>query len=180
MDLQHALALLELQGSDVGSLTAASLRKQYLRLALRTHPDKRPEDPRAAERFQALGAAHAAVLEAVAAGAAAAEERERASALLDLLLRALRGEDVEAQLRGLGEYRPPAAFGVDLTVRFDGRVPPAADDACGSDSDSGGGGGGGGAPDLRAAFREAFLDEGLTEEGDPLGGYELPLGEREV
>lgn len=177
MDLQQALALLELQGGDVRALTAASLRKQYLRLALRTHPDKRPGDPQAAQRFQALGAAHAAVLEAVSAGLAAAEERERATALLGLLLRALHGEDVDAELRGLGEYRPPAAFGVDMAVRFDGRVPPAADDSCDDVSDSGSGGG---VPDLRAAFQAAFLAEGLTEEGDPLAGYELPLGEREV
>lgn len=173
MDVQQALALLELQGSDAGALTAESLRKQYLRLALRTHPDKRPGDPRAAERFQALGAAHSLLLERLAAGTEVLQEQERAAALLSLLLRALAGEDVTDALRRLGEYRPPDAFGVDLSLPFDARLPPAAAD------DSNGGCSSPEQPDLRQAFREMFQDEGLTEEGDPQGGYELPL-EREV
>lgn len=164
MDLRQARRLLELP-EDGGPLTAEALRKQYLRLALRTHPDKNPGDASAAERFADLGAAHTALLAAVAQGAAAAREHERAAALLDLLLRAVQGEDVSNELAALGEYRPPAEFGVDLSVRFDSRV-LAADscDECGHRPPT----------DVRQAFRELFREEGLTEEGDPIGGYELP------
>lgn len=165
MDVRQARRLFELPEDDC-PLTAEALRKQYLRLALRTHPDKNPGDAGAAERFAQLGAAHTALLAAVAQGAAAAREHERAAALLDLLLRALQGEEVACELAALGEYRPPAEFGVDLSVRFDSRVPAA--DSCG------GGGTFQPPPDLRQAFRELFQEEGLTEDGDPIGGYELP------
>lgn len=168
MELCEALSLLQLPGGDAASsLTAEALRKQYLRLALRTHPDKNPADPGAAQRFQRLGAAHARVLEAVQHGRSLAAEQRRTASLLDLLRRALAGETVEEQLRELGEYRPPAAFGADLAVRFDGRVPPPPH----------GGSDGLQEPqpaDLRQLFKEAFREEGLTDEGDPAGGYELP------
>lgn len=166
MEMQEALRLLQLQGADAAALTAEALRKQYLRLALRTHPDKNPQDPLAAERFQALGAAHALLLERLHHDAGLLAEQERTAALLALLVRAMQGEDVDRELRAMGEYRPPAAFGVDLAVAFDGRVPPAA-----SSSDCGEGQ----QPDLRQAFANVFQEEGLTEEGDPAEGYELPL-----
>lgn len=164
MDLQHARRLLELP-ADGAPLTAEVLRKQYLRLALRTHPDKNPGDAGAAERFANLGSAHATLLAAVQHGAAAAQEHERAAALIDLLLRALQGEDVSGELAALGEYRPPAEFGMDLSVAFDKRV-LAADSCDGSIFEP--------PTDLRETFRELFQDEGLTEEGDPIGGFELP------
>lgn len=167
MELREALSLLQLQPQDAGALTAEALRKQYLRLALQTHPDKNPGDPGAAARFQALGAAHTALLERLQHGAAVVREQQQTSALLDLLLRALSGEDVEAQLRGLGQYRPPPGFGVDPAVPFDARVPPPPRSQHEPQ------------PDLRQAFREVFQEEGLAEEGDPAGGYELPL-EREI
>lgn len=167
MELKEALAVLQLPASALPTLTAEAVRKQYLRLALRTHPDKNP-DPRAAERFAALGAAHAAVLAALAADAAAHDEQRRTATLLELLLRALAGEDVEAELRAAGEYRPPAAFGVDLAVPFDARVPqaPAGPTNAAADESQ---------PDMQQALREMFEEEGLTEDGDPLAGYELPL-----
>lgn len=168
MELSEALAVLQLPASALPSLTAEAVRKQYLRLALRTHPDKNPDDPLAAERFAALGEAHAAVLAAVAADAAAHDEQRRTATLLDLLLRALAGEDVEAELRAAGEYRPPTAFGVDLAVPFDARVAPPPAGPPGAVA-------AGAEPDMRQAFREMFQEEGLTEDGDPLGGYELPL-----
>lgn len=168
MELQEALSVLQLPASALPALTAEALRKQYLRLALRTHPDKNPGDPDATQRFAALAAAHAAVLASLEEGAAAHDEQRRTTTLLDLLLRALAGEDVEAELRAAGKYRPPAAFGVDLAVPFDARVPPpppAQQGAAAHEPE----------PDLRQALREMFEDEGLTEEGDPVGGYELPL-----
>lgn len=162
MDVPRALQTLGLAGSGAAPLTAEALRRAYLRLALATHPDKNPGDPGAAARFAELQAAHSVLLEAAHAGEALQAERERSAALLDLLMRALAGEDVEAQLQALGEYRPPAAFGVDPAVRFDARLPPS-----GSDGEEE-------AVDVRQAFREAFTAEGLTDEGDPVGGFELP------
>lgn len=173
MELGEALGLLQLQGEAAPPLTAESLRRQYLKLALRTHPDKNPRDAGAADRFARLGAAYALVLETVHHDAVLLHEQRRTSALLDLLLRALQGEQVDAELRALGEYRPPASFGVDLAVAFDARVPPPPQSTdehshYGSSSER---------PDLRQAFREAFQEEGLTEEGDPVGGYAFRPGE---
>ena len=166
MEVQEALRLLQLQGADAAALTAEALRKQFLRLALRTHPDKNPQDPLAAQRFQELGAAHALLLGRLHQDAGLLAEQGRTSALLDLLVRAMRGEDVDAELQAMGEYRPPSQFGVDLAVAFDGRVPPAGGSSdCGEAQQ----------PDLRQAFANAFQEEGLTEEGDPVEGYELPL-----
>lgn len=179
MDLREARRVLGLpEQEEDGSppaLTAEALRKQYLRLALRTHPDKN-RDPEAAERFKQLGTAHAALLEAVQSGAAARQEQEHAAALLALLLRALQGEDVSADLRALGEYQPPALFGIDLGVRFDSRIrppPPATTGESVLEPEPGP------EADLQQVFHEMFQQDGLTEEGDPVGGYELPL-EREV
>lgn len=160
MDVQTARELLRLHD---GPLTAELLRKQYLRLALKTHPDKNPGDPLAAQRFAQLTDAHTALLEAGAGAAAALREQERAATLLDLLLRALQGEDVATKLAELGEYRPPAVFGVDLTARFDGRVPPAERGSYEAPVD------------LNQVFQEVFQQEGLTQEGDPQAGWELPL-----
>jgi hypothetical protein len=167
MDLREALELLELSDAP-GALTIESLRKQYLRLALRTHPDKNPGVEGAAERFQRLGAAHALLLASVERQATVQSEQHRAAALLDLLLRTLQGEDVEEQLRALGEHRPPAAFGVDLTLPFDGRVPPLEAGEGGWVDE--------GPPDVEQLLQEAFQQEGLTKEGDPAGGYAIPPG----
>lgn len=167
MDLREAFELLELSDGPA-ALTVESLRKQYLRLALRTHPDKNPGDASAAERFQRLGAAHALLLETVELQAAARSERQRAAALLDLLLRALQGQDVEGQLRALGEHRPPAAFGVDLALPFDGRVAPPLTQEGGLVEE--------GPPNMEQLLQEVFEQDGLTSEGDPVGGYAIPPG----
>jgi len=168
MELREALQLLQLPDDGV-SLTAEALRKQYLRLALRTHPDKNPGDPKAAEKFKALGAAYELLLDTLHHEASVLQEQQRTAALLAVLLRALRGEEVEDELRAMGEYRPPAAFGLDLTLPFDARVPPAPSSKYDCSEEE---------PDLRQTFKEVFEEEGLTEEGDPQGGFELPL-ERE-
>lgn len=163
IDVPRALQTLGLAGSQAAPPTAEALRRAYLRLALATHPDKNPGDAGAAARFAELQAAHSVLLEAAHAGEALLAERERSAALLDLMMRALGGEDVEAQLQALGEYRPPAAFGVDPAVRFDARLPS---DGGSSDGEE--------AVDVQQAFKEAFKAEGLTDEGDPVGGFELP------
>lgn len=167
MELKEALDVLQLPASALPTLTAAAVRKQYLRLALRTHPDKNSGDHHATERFSALGAAHTAVLAALAAKAAAHDEQRQTATLLELLLRALAGEDVQSELQAAGEYRPPAAFGVDLAVPFDARVlsKPAPQPGAAADD---------GQPDMQQAFHNMFREEGLTDDGDPLGGYELP------
>lgn len=160
MDVQRALALLGL-GGEGGGLTPAALRRAYLATALRTHPDKRPSDAGAAAAFAELQEAHGVALASLLARDAARAERAAADAQLDALARALGGEDVRAELEALGLHRPPPTFGVDLSVRFDARVPPPPRP-------------GSPPPDVRDALRHAFEDEGLTGEGDPAGGYELP------
>ena len=183
MEMHEALRLLQLFDVSIGTLTPELLRRQYLKLALSTHPDKNPGDPGAAERFASLGAAHAQLLRRLHRDRGLQREQEHTAALLGLLLRALRGEDVEEELQALGEYRPPSQFGVDLAVPFDARLPAdeerqqqrrrpqqrhseqhKAPPAAAAE-----------AVDLKEAFREVFDQEGLTEEGDPVGGYELPL-----
>jgi hypothetical protein len=157
MQRAEALAVLGLDPA-AGAPSAAALRRAFLRAAVRLHPDKNPGDASANDRFASLTAAHDALLTALADGAAAAAERARASALLDLLRRALLGEDVRAELSRLGVHRPAEGFGVDLAVPFARWAPPA----------------GAPPPDARAALAAAFAEAGLDAEGAPLGGWARP------
>lgn len=164
MELGEALRVLQLDPRQ--QLTPELIRKRYLRLALKLHPDRNHAGD-AAERFRALGTAYDVALQALSRGEATRQEAERTQALLSLFLRALAGEDVQQQLEELSAYRPSEQFGVDLTVRFDPRL--------GSGSSTGSGGRGassvqqqdeeGGPVDVAAAFRQAFCEDGLTEEG---------------
>lgn len=149
-------------GSDVRDLTPSQLRKHYLKRALVSHPDKNPGDSHAAENFAKLQEAYATLLRRVAAADTACKERAHSDAILDLFLRALRGEDVENQLQSLGVYRPSAQFGIDLAVPFDRRPPPPPDQ-----EDTG-------PVDVKDALAEAFAAAGLDAEGNPLEGWARP------
>lgn len=146
---------------DVLGLTPSQLRKHYLKRALASHPDKNPGDSHAAGNFAQLQEAYALLLRRVVAAGEASQERARSDAILDLFLRALNGEDVEAELQALGVYRPSAQFGVDLAVPFDRRRPPPADPAAGP-------------VDVKDTLAEAFAAAGLDEEGNPLEGWARP------
>ena len=108
-ELAHALRVLHVEGR--APITAELIRKQYLKLALRLHPD-RNHASNATEEFKALGEAYATALQAVAEGEATQREAQRTQDLLDLFLRAMQGEDVAEQLAALGVHRPPDRFGV--------------------------------------------------------------------
>ncbi|GAB4814892.1 hypothetical protein N2152v2_001938 [Parachlorella kessleri] len=159
-ELRQACQMLQLDPCQ--TLTPELVRKQYLKLALRLHPDRNPA-PDAAEAFRNLGEAYELALASVAQGAAAQLEKRQTEALLSVFFRALRGEDVRAELGRMGVHQPPSDFGVDLNSPFDARVELDGDE--------------GGAADVAAAFRDIFQEEGLTEEGDPVDGYAFPLGE---
>jgi hypothetical protein len=160
MDGAEAARLLGI-APDVRSLTPSHLRKYYLKRALASHPDKNPGDSHAAENFAKLQEAYATLLRGVAAVDTASQERAHSDAILDLFLRALRGEDVEKELQGLGVYRPSAQFGVDLAVPFDRRPPPPQDPDDGP-------------VDVNEAINEAFAAAGLDAEGNPLEGWARP------
>ena len=162
MNREEALQVLSIERDAI--LTPAQLRKRYLRSALTTHPDKNKNDADSAERFARLQQAYALLLGEVTDGAARAEEAAKTADLMTLLRRALRGENVEHELAQLGVHRPSTLFGVDLTVPFD-RAPRAV---------AGSGGSGQRCADAEDAFRNAFQDEGLDEEGNPLEGWARP------
>jgi curved DNA-binding protein CbpA len=163
MQTQEALRLLGIAAHSP-DLTAAQLRKQYLRAALATHPDKNKQDAHAGQRFSQLKQAYDLLLAQISDAASAAREGQRTSSLLDLLRRALAGENVEDDLRVLGVHRPSASFGIDLAVPFHrGQQAAAAREEGRGQEDA-----------LRQAFSEAFRDSGLDEEGNPLEGWARP------
>jgi curved DNA-binding protein len=75
--------------------TEAEIRKAYRRLALEWHPDRRPEDPRAGDRFKEISEAYAALInparrreydEASRVGAASAFRHSQDDLLRDLFV----------------------------------------------------------------------------------------------
>jgi hypothetical protein len=164
MRQDEAQALLGI-GHGAPSLTAADLRRHYLRAALSLHPDKNREDEQAGQRFAQLKEAYDLLLGVRHDQEVVRCESVRTSSMLEILTRALSGKDVEAELRRLGVHRPSPLFGIDLTVPFD----------------RGGGGTQGISPEsLQQAFADAFHDSGLDYEGNPLEGWaRSPAGDDE-
>jgi len=165
MDRKEALRILGLESSANG-LTASQLRKHYLRRALDTHPDKHQGDRNYNREFTDLKEAHDVLLQEIKDGEAAAAEASHTEDLLSVLVRALKGENVELELRNLGVHRPSDMFGIDLTVPFE-RWPR---DAAASDVPHEHG-----SPvRIDDAFKEAFREDGLDDEGNPLEGWARP------
>ena len=145
-------------------LAQSDLRKHYLKAALVSHPDKNPGDAKAAERFAVLQEAYSFLLQRITAEQDAVEEKAKTQDILDVFLRAMRGENVEMELRNCGVHRPPDLFGIDLGVPFDSRRTQEDADAA-LDTEP---------VDINDAFAEAFAADGLDEEGNPLGGWARP------
>ena len=159
MQEEEVLQALGISAGD--DLNPSKLRKYYLRAALASHPDKNPQDKDATRRFAALQEAYTFLLEQITAGDQAAKEQAHTKQLFDIFLRAMRGENVENELKILGVHRPPDLFGIDLTVPFSRQLPTSPDDQ----EDS---------LDIKTAFAEAFADSGLDDEGNPLEGWARP------
>lgn len=166
MKVEAALQLLGLEAyaASIDNLTPEHLRKVYLKRALATHPDKRKDDPESTHKFTSLKAAYEVALEAVQGRKATLLEQQHTSQLLETLIKALRGEDVEAELQRLGIYRPSDQFGKDLKIRFDGRLPVDESSQQGGDDEV----------DVLKELKNAFYDQGLNEDGDPLEGWARP------
>jgi len=164
MDRQEAVQVLGLENGN--NLTQAQLRKHYLRCALITHPDKNSGDEESSQKFARVQRAYNLLLEEISLDAALVDEKIRTEELFNLLMRAMKGEDVESELRNLGVPRPSAMFGIDLGIPFERHHPkmPARRNSDGVYEHL----------NMREAFREAFEDEGLDEEGSPLAGWARP------
>jgi DnaJ domain len=171
MDRERALGALGIHDGidDLNDLNPAQLRKAYLKAALACHPDKNKGDQDAAKRFTELQEAYNFLFESISTGQDAAREKARTLEIFDLFLRAMHGDNVEVELKNLGVYRPSDMFGIDLSVAFDRRLPPPPSSSpsnCNVEEEP--------PVDIQDAFVEAFADEGLDEEGNPLEGWARP------
>ena len=166
MDRERAWRILGIADRNANdlNLNPTQLRKHYLKAALACHPDKNAGDKDAAKRFTELQEAYNFLLQGISAGQDAAQEKARTSELLDIFLRAMRGDNVELELRNLGVYRPSDLFGIDFSVAFDRRLPPSSNQQQQDEPPV----------DIQDAFAEAFADEGLDEDGNPLEGWARP------
>jgi len=166
---ESALRALGIGDRNELELHPTQLRKAYLKAALACHPDKNSGDKDAAERFSELQKAYNFLLEDISAGQDAAREKARTSEIFNIFQRAMRGDNVELELKNMGIYRPSDLFGIDLSVAFDTRLPPssAALNPNNFEAEE--------PPvDIQDAFAEAFADEGLDEEGNPVEGWARP------
>ena len=168
MKREEALRLL---GIDAKSweheLSSDQIRKYYLRSCLLYHPDKNPGDTSSHEKFTLLKEAYESLLKEISTEKAARKEAAWTAGLLDILGRALQGENVEDDLRDMGVYRPAEMFGIDLTVPFDERLPGWVYEENLEMKEEG-------YKDVGEVFRDVFNDEGLDEEGNPLEGWARP------
>lgn len=164
MELERALEIFEF--ALLNGVTTDALRRKYLRKAFDVHPDKQKNKDRSNsshEEFVSLQNAYDFLLSQIETVALAAKEKEKTASILAVFERAMQGYNVENDLKDLGVYRPSDAFGVDLSIPFDGRLP--VDTASDSDSEK---------IEPQEALRRAFANEGLDEEGNPLDGWARP------
>ena len=166
MKEEEALEVLGISKDDeINNLSPSLLRKRYLKAALASHPDKNPKDIDSSEKFASLQEAYNLLLQKISADQDAKIEQAKTEEIFNLFQRALQGENVESELQKLGVYRPSAMFGVDLSVPFDRRIPPPPNNQQSVEEE---------VRDIKQAFAEAFADEGLDEEGNPLEGWARP------
>lgn len=159
MRKEDAIALLGLPDEPV--FTASQLRKYYLKAALLTHPDKNLADESSAARFAALQEAYNVLLQNIVTEEQRVREREHTLKIFEVLEQAFKGEDVEHALKNLGVHRPSEMFGIDLSVPFQRRKAKARELNTAE-------------LNLNEAFAEAFADDGMDEEGNPLEGWARP------
>jgi hypothetical protein len=160
LTISQALTILHIEDTEISNLDHSTLRKHYLRQALATHPDKNPQNNTSAQhQFTLLTTAYELLLQSITTTSNIQRERQHTQSLINLLLRALQGEDVQQQLHQLGHYRPPAEFGINLNIPFDRRV---HNNSNGNKTDD--------AYDMKKLFVDVFQEEGLDEEGNPLEG----------
>ena len=109
IDLETALQIL---GIDSSCLEKEEIRKAYLKQALVVHPDKQQQQQpgSSAEAFTRLHNAYCVAMEHCSDGTWVKDQ--------DVLMRAFRGHDVEADLRRAGVFRPDPMFGIDMKVPF--------------------------------------------------------------
>ena len=178
--------------------TRSTLRKYYLQAALTSHPDKNPDDSTSTYRFASLQEAYSLLLAHVEADVgqglsdgdfALCSKQE----VLRLLRRAFQGENVENDLKRLGVHRPSPLFGIDLHVRFHqsselrkNKV-SSSHEACNTfvgkdesevfqniqcrDTIKN--------VDIKTVLIDAFHQEGLDEEGNPLEGWSRQADDEE-
>lgn len=171
MHRESALRALGFGDRNELDLHPTQLRKAYLKAALACHPDKNSGDKDAAKRFSELQEAYNFLLEGISAGQDAAREKARTSEIFDIFLRAMRGDNIELELKNMGIYRPSDMFGIDLSVAFDTRPPSSSPSTAQNPNNFEAE-----EPpvDIQDAFAEAFADEGLDDEGNPIEGWARP------
>lgn len=109
IDLKTALKIL---GID-SCLGKEEIRKAYLKKALVVHPDKQQQPASSAEAFTRLHNAYCVAMEHCS------DHGDETYVIQDdVLMRAFRGEDVDADLRRAGVFRPDPMFGIDVHVPF--------------------------------------------------------------
>ena len=62
-DIKNALQVFKIEEQELATLTIESLRKEYLQLALKMHPDKVQNNPNATQEFQQLETAYQQILQ---------------------------------------------------------------------------------------------------------------------
>lgn len=124
IDLETALKIL-----GIDCLEKEEIRKAYLKKALVVHPDKQQQGTSSslpasnAEAFTKLHNAYCVAMEHCS------NIDETYVIQDDVLMRAFRGEDVDADLRRAGVFRPDPMFGIDVRVPFQSLHELKCDDA---------------------------------------------------
>jgi hypothetical protein len=124
MDLERALNILGHRDEEIPC--ARSVRRAYLKQALKIHPDKQhtTEGRKAStEAFAQLRQAYDVATRELRIKEQDEEAARSVAAIDEILKRAFEGMDVEDDLAALGVFRPDPMFGVDHRVSFE-RHPP--------------------------------------------------------